>query len=266
MSNIGLRTHVGISSDDPKKERNTDLEMNIVLSAYGKTGLLLREVIDTLKPHQHKFYCLDDELEKLNIHKNTDLCVLHRVPVALMQDQQIPEFVDLPETPDFDMYRMVVQYSSKKGGKGGVIYETPPNFNQKRGDFLSFSNKIYTTNSVDTYLVFINYSTNRNYTNAAEVKLSLYGATGSKAASKTFTVPPFNYTAIDVKELLPNSTEKFFSFVASSAESSLIPLSINTCKTNGGVSVEHSHPPQAYIMAPWNIKSSVKRTAINYHI
>ena len=150
LSNIGLKTSVGVSSDDPKKERYLTLEMHVILSIYGNSKLISRKIIDTLKPNSHKFYSIDEEIEKLNLLDTADFCVLHRVPTNLMPSNEIPELVEVEESPDFDMYRMVVQYSSAELNKGSVIYETPPNFNQNknRGNFLSFSNKIYLTEKV----------------------------------------------------------------------------------------------------------------------
>lgn len=264
LSDIGLKTSVGVSSDDPKKERNLALEMHVVLSIYGNSKLISRKVIDTLKPNSHKFYLIDEELEKLNLSAQADFCVLHRVPSNLMPSNEIPEFIEVEKSPDFDMYRMVVQYTSSDLNKGSVIYETPPNFNQNknRGDFLSFSNKIYLTDDVRNNLVFINYSTNRNFDSTANVAISIHDSHGKNLASKSIKVNPFSFALLDVNALKLKTKEKFLTFTAATDGLSLIPLSVATCISNGGVSIEHSHPPQAYIMAPWAIKANIKKAAI----
>ena len=264
LSNIGLKTSVGVSSDDPKKERHLTLEMHVILSIYGNSKLISRKIIDTLKPNSHKFYSIDEEIEKLNLLDTADFCVLHRVPTNLMPSNEIPELVEVEESPDFDMYRMVVQYSSAELNKGSVIYETPPNFNQNknRGNFLSFSNKIYLTENVKNNLVFINYSTNRNFDSTANVKLSIYNSDGLNLTTESFTVKPFSFTAFDVNALKLKTKEKFLTFTAAADGLSLIPLSVSLCTSDGGVSIEHSHPPQAYLMAPWLVTANIKKAAV----
>lgn len=263
LSELGLKTYAGVSSDDPKSERHLTTEFLVVLSAYGLNGLIARAIIDRLPPHHHKFYYLDDELQKMSIAEPVRLCAIHRVPANLIKDDTIPEAVELDETPDFDMYRIVVQYGTTSGSMGSVIYETPPNFNRvsKRGEFLSFSNKIYVSEKADTHLIFLNYSVNRNYSDSAQLHFNLYDSAGSLVSNKTLDVPSFNFVAINSKELMPTNPSKFYSYVASAIGNSLIPLSVIVCKSNGGVSVEHSHPPQAYIMADWQINSGIKRAA-----
>lgn len=236
--------------------------MHVILSIYSDSKLILRKVIDTLKPNSHKFYSIDEELEKLNISRQVDFCVLHRVPTHLMLSNEIPELVEVEELPDFDMYRMVVQYTSEELNKGSVIYETPPNFNQNRGNFLSFSNKIYLTEKVKNNLVFINYSTNRNFDSIANVKLSIYSSDGLNLTTESFTVKPFGFTAFDVNALKLNTKEKFLTYTAAADGLSLIPLSVSLSACNGGVSIEHSHPPQAYIMAPWLVTANIKKAAV----
>jgi len=264
LSNIGLKTSVGVSSDDPKKERHLTLEMHVILSLYSNSKLISRKVIDTLKPNSHKFYSIDQEIEKLKLSDSADFCVLHRIPTNLMSSNEIPEFVDVEESPDFDMYRMVVQYTSTELNKGSVIYETPPNFNQNqnRGNFLTFSNKIYLTDNVKNNLVFINYSTNRNFDSTANVKLSIYNSHGLNLQNESFKIRPFSFSSIDVNALKLKTKEQFLTFTAVAEGLSLIPLSVSLCTINGGVSVEHSHPPQAYIMAPWLVTANIKKTAV----
>jgi hypothetical protein len=68
-----------------------------------------------------------------------------------------------------------------------------------------------------------------------------------------------------LSELLRPSAEiAFYSFDAVSLTSSLIPLSIAVNKLNGGVSVEHSHPPQEYFMADRKVVNELKASAAKY--
>lgn len=268
MRDYGLKTYAGLSADDPENSRNFDKVFSVVLSVFGKEGLVGRSVIDQLHPHQHRFYSIDDELEKLHWLDQARLCVVHRVPVEHVKNGVVLRQVNLPQKPDFEMYRTVVQYGLPEGGFGGVIYETPPNFNKsgRASDFLTFSNKIYISEETDTYLLFLNYSVSSNYSSHAGVKLNIYDSSGAKVAASTIDVPPLDFSCVNVKGLCPfDATGRIFNFVGSAAGSSLIPLSVNVTNKNGGVSVEHSHPPQAYIMADWKCVTSIKNRAAIYN-
>ena len=159
---------------------------------------------------------------------------------------------------------MVVLQTSAELNKGSVIYETPPNLNQNknRGNFLSFSNKICLTDNVKNNLVFINYSTNRDFNSTANVKLAIYNSHGLTLTTESFKVKPFSFTAFNVNALKLKSKEQFLTFTAAADGLSLIPLSVSLCNSNGGVSIEHSHPPQAYIMAPWLVTANIKKAAV----
>jgi len=108
---------------------------------------------------------------------------------------------------------------------------------------LSFSNKIYLTGDVTNNLVFINYSTNRDFNSTANVSLSIYDSDATKLTTQSITVSPFSFSALNINELKLSTKEKFLTFTALADNLSLIPLSVSTCISNGGVSVEHSHPP-----------------------
>lgn len=264
MANYGLSTYVGLSSDDPANIRNKDVEFLLILSAFGNSALIGRAIIGQLKPHEHRFFSVDAELKKLGWDKEAKLCVIHRVPSNYLVNGEI-RYIQKETKPDYSMYRAVVQYGVPGGGMGGVIYETPPNFNLagRKPHFLSFSNKLYLSNQVDNYLVFLNYSVSPEYSQAAEVKLHFYNAQGNQVAQKLIQVKPFDYFCLKVKDVLKGqrNSEQFLSFNASSISSALIPLSILVDRSCGGVSVEHSHPPQEYLMADWPVVSEIKLRA-----
>lgn len=267
MADHGLSTYVGLSSDDPANSRNKDVEFLIILSAFGDSALIGRAVIGQLKPHEHRFFSIDAELKKLDWGNEAKLCAIHRVPTEYIVNGEVRNIHDETK-PDYSMYRTVVQYGLPGEGMGGVIYETPPNFNLvgRKPHFLSFSNKLYISNEVDNYLVFLNYSISPEYSQAAEVKLHFYNAQGSQVAQKLIQVKPFDYFCLKAKDVLKGLVEgeKFLSFNASSISSALIPLSILVDRSSGGVSVEHSHPPQEYLMADWPVVSKIKLQAAKY--
>ncbi len=266
LREFGLETYAGLSADDPANRRNKNVPMSVVLSAYGSSKLIGRAAIDELKPQHHRFISIDQELAKRG-WENAKLCVVHRIPSPYMADGVVMERLPEGEQPDYDMYRTVVQYGVPGKGMGGVIYETPPNFNRvgRKLNFLSFSNKIYLNEQVDSRLVFLNYSISPDYAQTAQVKLDLYDSVGKVAADIRFDVPPFDFFSVRVNDLVASyDSPGFFSYTAASTTSALIPISVIVNKDNGGVSVEHSHPPQAYMMAGWPVISAIKNQAANF--
>jgi hypothetical protein len=164
---------------------------------------------------------------------------------------------------DFAMYRTVVQYAVEGGGMGSVIYETPPNFNTtgKRPHFLTFSNKIYLHEATDSHIIFLNYSVSPDYTQSADVNIEFHDAAGTCIGRHSLTVPAMDFSCIRVGDILASTSSPFVSFTAASITSALIPISVVVHRRSGGVSVEHSHPPQEYLMADWPIINGVKLRA-----
>lgn len=263
MANYGLSTYVGLSSDDPTNIRNKGTQFSIIISAYGNSKLIGRAKMAELKPNEHRFFCLDKELEKLGWQHDTRLCVIHRVPSNLIDKDKIKQ-KEVSAKHDYSMYRTVVQYRYSDKGMGGLIYETPPNFNKagRKPHFLSFSNKLYLDNRVENYLIFINYSISPEYSQAANVKLHFNRPDGKQLVEQVINVKPFDYYCLHVNNLVEVSDgSKFLSYNAASTSSALIPLSILVNSDNGGVSVEHSHPPQEYLMTDWPLISKIKLEA-----
>ena len=266
MANYGLSTYVGLSSDDPTNMRNKGEKFSVIISAYGHTKLIGRAKIYELNPNEHRFFCLDEELKKLGWQLDTSLCVVHRVPSTLLEGAKIKQ-KEANTKLDYSMYRTVVQYRYAEKGMGGVIYETPPNFNiaGRKPHFLSFSNMLYLNGQVENYLVFINYSVSPEYSQTANVKLSFNNTEGKKIVNKEVFVPPFDCYCMNINQIGELANEKIFvSYTAATTTSALIPLSILVNVNNGGISVEHSHPPQEYLMADWALISKIKLAAAKY--
>jgi hypothetical protein len=266
MADYGLSTYVGLSSDDPINTRNKDTQFSVIISAFANSKLIGRAKIAELKPNEHRFFSLDKELEKLGWHHNARLCVVHRLPSSLIENGKIKQKSE-GEKYDYSMYRTVVQYRCSDKGMGGLIYETPPNFNRVGGKphFLSFSNKLYLDKQVENYLVFINYSVSSEYSQDANVKLHFYSPDGKQLIDETINVKSFDYYCLQVNDLVKISEgSKFLSYSAAGTSSALIPLSILVNSKNGGVSVEHSHPPQEYLLTDWPLISKIKLEAAKY--
>lgn len=264
MAQYGLKTTIGLSGDDPGATRNKTVRFSVIISAYGHSKLIGRVKIAEIGPKEHRFFSLDDELEKLDWLAKTTLCIVHRVPVDLLGNS-----LDANESKvshaAYTMYRTVVQYESALGGKGSVIYETPPNFNmRKTPHFLTFSNKIYLNDDTKCRLIFLNYSVRPDYDQEAEVQIEFCNAAGENIARKKVIANPLDFHCVDIDDVLADCNETFVSFSASSVTSALIPISVIVSKNNGGVSVEHSHPPQEYLMADWAVTGKIKIEAARH--
>lgn len=266
MARYGLTTYVGVSSDDPTNIRNKGEKLTVILSAYAQSKLIGRVKIFELNVNEHRFVCLDDELRKLDWDSDTTLCVIHRVPTVLLETTAINQN-EANTNFDYSMYRTVVQYTYKEKGKAGVIYETPPNFNMvgRKPHFLAFSNMLYLHHQVENYLVFINYSVSQEYSQVANVKIKFNNIKGEKIVNKEIAVNPFDCSCLNINQISELSNESLFaSYTAATTSSALIPLSILVNANNGGISVEHSHPPQEYLMADWASISKIKLAAAKY--
>ena len=160
------------------------------------------------------------------------------------------------------MYRIVVQYSSQNGSKDSVIYEMPPNFNaaKKKSNFLSFSNMI-NTSSYSTYLIFINASVNHIHNIEAKSKIIFKDSSGKDITSNNFIVESFNFKIIKVNDYISGIKDNL-SYICVSKDCSLIHLSLIASENFSNISLEHSHPPQEYIVAENSITNRIKSEAI----
>jgi hypothetical protein len=266
LSKYGLATYAGLSGDDPGGTRNRDVTFSVVLSAFEGSKLLGRRELRTIGPQEHVFISLDEKLAELG-WREASLCVLHRVPSQYMADGRIGSGNGSDRKPDYRMYRTVVQYGTLGGAMGGLVYETSPNMNVtgRKPHFLSFTNKVYLCEGVDNYLVFLNYSISADYSHEAEVKLAFHDPDGRRVAETAIRVPPYDFACLRVNDVVTCARDPgFFSVSAASVTSSLIPLSVIVNRRNGGVSAEHSHPPQEYWMADWPFVNAMKLRAARY--
>jgi hypothetical protein len=260
MRKQGLRTYAGISGDDPSNTRHADASFLVVLSIYGESRLLGRVIIDSVSAHEHYFIDIDHEVSRYGWDEIATLCVVHRVPSQYIHNYSlINNAISLTHT-DFSTYRIVVQYGIESKGMGSVIYETPPNFNTvgRKPHFLSFSNMIYLNSNTENYLTFINYSISPNYQQPANVKILFRDKDGNHIGQHQTLIPAFNFKCLEVHKIIKPTPSKFISFTAATVDSALIPLSIIANRNSGSLSVEHSHPPQEYVMAQWPIINEIR--------
>lgn len=263
MAKHGLRTYAGVTGDDPLNVRNIGTTYLVLLSIYCKGQLVGRIMAGFVRAHEHYFINLDDEIAKQGWSDTATLCVVHRIPTQYLSGDRLNDTPVTQTHKDFSMYRTVVQYAVDGGGMGSVIYETPPNLNMtgKKPHFLSFSNKIYLHPENDSLLTFLNYSVSSDYTQAADVKIEFRDEAGTCIGNHSLTVPAMDFSCIRVSDILSFVTSPFVSFTVASVTSALIPLSVVVHRPTGGVSVEHSHPPQEYMMSDWLTINSIKLQA-----
>lgn len=251
-------------------QRNFDISFAVILSAYGDGRLLGRREICTLGPKQRLFLPLDELLDNLGWRDNVSLCVLHRVPSALVKSGCVIQGDEAARSmagTDFSLYRTVVQYGSDRGGMGSVVYETPPNLNRtgRKAHFLSFTNKTYVSDDVENYLVYINYSVDEENSQVADVRVAFHEPSGIKVRSTSISVAPYSTGCLRINDFFETSREsRIFGISSSTVTSSLIPLSIAVSRENGGVTVEHAHPPQEYLMADRQVVGSLKSRAARH--
>jgi hypothetical protein len=263
MSKHGLRTYAGVTADDPSNIRNAGINFTVLLSIFGQGRLLGRIIFGTVKTHEHFFIDIDIEVAKMGWTDVASLCVVHRVPSQYISGNELSNEPVTHNHNDFTMYRTVVQYALEGKGMGSVIYETPPNFNAKgrKPHFLSFSNKIYMHPNTENYLCLLNYSVSADYEQSADVKMEFRDTDGRTINRQLITVPAFDFGCIQVDRLIQGEPSTFASYAAASISSALIPLSIVINRLSGSVSVEHSHPPQEYMMTDWDIINTIKLQA-----
>lgn len=252
LPDLGLRSEVGLSAEDPSGRRHKGVGFAVWLTVYDPEGRQAeRSQLGELAHGERRFFALEPRFDKPH------LCVVHRIP------QPMPAAEDL----DFDMYRSVLQLAHKSGSRGSVIYETPPHFNanpSKPGSFLSFSNQIQVGEKLNTYVVLLNYSINAKYSAASKRRLLVYSPDGTLAAHHDRKVPAFTVDVTDCRSLVPGRGQ--YSFVACSNQSSMIPLIVNVSEDPGGVSVEHTHPPLSYLNMPMALGNKVRSEAIEHYL
>jgi len=265
MAKEGLRTFAGVTGDDPSNTRNAGMSFVVLLSVFAESKLLGRIIVGTVGPCEHYFIDIDREVAEQGWQDIASFCVAHRVPSQYINEDRFVNIPVMHSHKDFTMYRTVVQYGVDSGALGSVTYETPPNFNMAGANpsFLSFSNKIYIHPDSDSYLVFLNYSVSPDYTKTSNASLMLYTLGGVCVSQLSITVPALDCACVRISDILPDGSENFFSFVAVSSGSALLPISIIVNRRLGGVSVEHSHPPQEYLFADWPVVKRIKTEAVN---
>ena len=279
LNTLGLRTRVGLSSEDPMVLRHPSEEYQAYLTVYSPEGVLLgRSHLGDIPPNRRQFFDVSAACQEL-VPSGDHLAVVHRVPSKLLEQvSSVDQPVEVERAPDYFGYRSCVEYSYPGGANGSLIYETPPMLNVPRqgrppSDSLSFSSKTVLSESVDTYVVLIHYSMEPSYSAICEYHYSFFTPTGELAATGDLRLAPFSIQIIDVAQVVPQALFQQhrdpsdglapFTFVGYTDQAAVIPLFFNASRTMGAISVEHANPAQEYLIpASFNDRRSVKSRAV----
>lgn len=273
LPDLGLRTRVGLSADDPQGRRHRDLRFAVWLTVYAPDGRRVRrERIGRLEPGQRRFFDLSALVER-DAFGAPHLCAVHRVPEDLAVEADTASLeVAGGYDADFDMYRSVVQLEHPGGGRGSVIYEAPPRFNadpSRKGAFLGFSNQAVVGAGSDSYLLLLFYSTNPGLAATARRRVLVYGPEGRLRASDERSVGAFQLDATRFGALVGGADEpelRQYSFVACSGDASMATLILNLNPRVGGVSLEHTHAPISYLGMPMAQATARRQKAIAHFL
>ncbi|MQF67073.1 hypothetical protein FIM07_01355 [SAR202 cluster bacterium AD-802-F09_MRT_200m] len=230
------------------------------LTIYSPEGLFIKRVhLGRIPDHRRRFFDLS-AVAKEFVSNGDHLTVVHRVPSRLLdQVSSVDEEIELPSDPDYSFFRSLVEYSIPQGGNGSVIYETPPRLNAgSSSNTLTFTNQIVLSKEMDSYLILINSSTDPSYAKIGKFFFGVHCLSGELAVSSDARVGPFGIHVLDMRRIIPERlvTQEedpedgisWFTMVGGSDNAALMVLGVNLSRSLNAVSVEHTHPPQAYLV------------------
>ena len=130
LNSLGLNLRVGLSSEDPIVGRHPTEPYDVFLSVYSPEGLLIERIhLGDIPPSRRRFFDVSNIANQL-VQGNDHLAVAHRIPSRLLPGiANLEDKIELPEEPDYSLFRSAVEYSYPEGGNGSVIFETTPNLN-----------------------------------------------------------------------------------------------------------------------------------------
>lgn len=287
LNSLGLRVKVGLSSEDPMVWRHRSQVYHAYLTTYAPDGRFLgRQVLGQIAPRQRRLLDLSD-LTRASVPHEDHVAVVHRVPAHLLtQAPRLPRLwdprpkqeltalqslipedpVELPAHADYSFFRAYLQYEfdGARGGNGSVIYEVPYRFNAPRPaassppSTLVFTTKVWLSARVHSYVVLMNYSTDSGYRHTADYVYGCYSSQGQRVASGRVSVKPFALQVLDLRAAIPVEAQRrardpsdgasVFSFVGYCEDAALAVVVLNLDYEGKGISVEHTHPAQSYLI------------------
>ena len=277
----GLELSMGLSSEDPMVGRHPSEPYDAYLSVYAPDGAFAeRLALGTIAPNRRWLLNVSSLVRPLGF-QDDHLVVLHRVPSALAERfGTLEEPVELPDETDYGFFRAYVQYGYPDGGgaHGGVIYEIPHRFNEpgpggRPSAVLTFTTKIVLSEAVETSVVLLNCSTDPRYRTTAEYRYAVYTGAGLPAAGGVCRVGPFAAARLELRQAIParvvadvqdpDDGFSHFCFYGICENAAVAVLVLNLAPALRGVSLEHTHPTQGYLMASApEDQQRIKREAI----
>lgn len=250
LNGFGLETRVGLSGEDPLAVRRQGEGFRLLLSWYDPEGRAAgREELPPLAPGERRLLDLGT-LARARFGAADVLAVVHRVPLGLCPEGD-PAAMPAPDDHgDFDLFRTMVEYGWPDGGRGGVIYEMPPRFNAgpRPASTLVFSSKLAFGAATETVLCLLNYSLDPEWRRAVSLPLRIHDSAGALRTERTVTALPFRPTLIPLRDLVGPGTFATYSLVGWSRDGSVVPLFLQLNRQRRSIAVEHSHPPQSYLL------------------
>lgn len=274
LNTLGLNLRVGLSSEDPIVGRHPSETYEAYLSIFSPEGLLVeRKHLGQILPERRRYFDISSLTRDL-MPQVDHLCVVHRIPARLVsQLSSVDQEIDLPIDPDYSFFRTLIEYSYPQGGNGSLIYETTPRLNAGRSsNTLSFTCQVVLSEHLNSDVILINYSTDPSYSRIADYGFGVFSVAGEEMARGVVTVGPFGIRVLDVAQLIPEhliarETDPLdglaaFTFVGYSNDAALLMMIVNAAPSSGSVAVEHTHPPQTYLL-PFDLgqKLTVKSDA-----
>jgi len=266
LSSLDLQLRVGLSSEDPMVGRHPTELYDAYLSVYAPEGILLeRRRLGQVPPSRRRFFDVSEITAPL-VSGVDHLAVAHRIPSRLIsQGINLEDEIEIGEEPDYSFFRSAVEYSYTEGGNGSVIFETTPNLNSgapgRSSNTITFTCQTVLSDILNTQIVIIHYSVNPAYSKIATYGYALHSQSGDLVASGEVEIAPFSVKRLDLAQIIPQDVieahrdpkdgNSSFNFVGYSDDAAFPVLVVNTAPSLGAVSVEHTHPPQTYLM-PWN--------------
>ena len=259
LNATALQTRAGISGDDPLCERMIGERFRVLISFFDPTGIFAERVeLEPIGPGERRLVDLSG-LARERFGAQNALAIVHRVPFSVCPPGQEPDKTEISGNPhdNFDLLRVMVEYGYAGRGKGAVIYETPPGINgarRKAQSALILSSKIAVSQQQNTSMLLINMSEDLSYRGRVTARARVFSADGQEAVAREIEVAPFSFVLLSMRDWLLETGRpvgddlETYSVVAWSREGALIPLFLQTHERTGSVSIEHSNPPQVYLL------------------
>ena len=264
LNSLGLKVRVGLSSEDPMVVRHASEPYQAYLTIYSPEGLFLeRTHLGEIPPHRRRMFDISD-ITRRQVPTLDHLSVVHRVPSRLLSDaSSVEDEIELAQEPDYSMFRSLIEYSYPEGANGSVVYETPPRLNagtseHKSSNTLTFTCQTVLSESVNTYAILIHYSVNPSYSRIATYNFALHSLSGERVLTDSVEVGPFAVRVLDMAQIVPKYVVESakdpqdglstFTFVGYCQDAAILVVMINAAPSLGAVAVEHTHPPQTYLL------------------